>query len=149
MDRQNRKNTRIAYHYTDADGYSTSTSVVLEGELSDAEIDSIVNSLDDGEFFIPSQVGLIDLQAYLQTHDVVDNHTDIGHYDPFGENGSDHVWHTIDRESFERTTDDPTVGVTTKQLIASFKASADNWGVEKAQSRIKKDLFEGRGKLQN
>jgi hypothetical protein len=74
-------NTRVEYVYRDADNYKQFASVVLMGEITPEERARIAAGLDGSECFIPSQVGLEDLQPRM----------------PFFPNpDSDHVWHELD-----------------------------------------------------
>ena len=51
-------NTEISFLYTDASNYKASTTVVVEGAVTEAQKAAILASLDDGEYFIPGMVGL-------------------------------------------------------------------------------------------
>ena len=51
-------NTRICYLYRDSDNYKVHNMCVIHGELTDSQIDQILECCDMGEYFIPSQVGL-------------------------------------------------------------------------------------------
>jgi hypothetical protein len=48
--------------YRDADNYKQHESVVLYGVLCESDIQKIFSSLDDEDGFVPSAVGLDDLQ---------------------------------------------------------------------------------------
>lgn len=85
-------NTRIFYMYRDADNYKQNEEIILNGEISEEEIDTIFSKLDEGLYFIPSQVGLNDLQERMCS--------DIG--------DSDHVWHELIRGDINHTEDNPT-----------------------------------------
>ena len=77
------KNTLIIYEYRDASNYKVSSEeLVFKGKLSTAEIQSLLTDYgaDQMEGFIPSQVGLPDLQGELMKYDQQD-------YD------EDHCWH--------------------------------------------------------
>ena len=52
------RNTRITYLYRDADNYKTLNEVVIQGTFTDEEIDEMMAVCDQGEYFIPRQVGL-------------------------------------------------------------------------------------------
>lgn len=85
-------NTKISYMYRDADNYKQHEEVIIEGTISDEDKKFILNKRDDGSYFIPSQVGLDDLQEKM--------------YSPIGY--SDHVWHELHEEDIILTEDDPT-----------------------------------------
>jgi len=97
-------NTSIEYFYRDAGNYKTFETVVIKGVLSRADIQAF---LYDKQFFIPSQVGMTDLQPELWTE-------------------LDHVWHELD--VIEQTTEQPTTPLTAHELIHAFRdAKKDEW----------------------
>lgn len=98
-------NTEISYLYRDASNYKQHMTVVLSGVISDEDKQLIKAKLDDGEFFIPSQVGLPDLQEMM--------------IDGFDED-EDHVWHEL--LNIEITASDPTYDLTGDDLVRRFKA---------------------------
>lgn len=51
-------NTRIDYLYRDASNYKQPNSVVVSGLFTARQVGEILGCLNDGEYFIPSQVGL-------------------------------------------------------------------------------------------
>lgn len=51
-------NTKLALMYRDASNYKAHRDVVVEGEITEAQIAAIASKLQDGEFFIANQVGL-------------------------------------------------------------------------------------------
>ena len=59
-------NTLIEYMYRDASNYKKTNVAVLKGRISLGQIGLIESSLNDGEFFIPGQVGLQDLQGEFE-----------------------------------------------------------------------------------
>src|SRR5579875_1140471 len=94
------KNTRLAYCYRDASGYQQSEEIILVGELSFKR--DIQPYLYEGEFFIPDQVGLPNLQGRFEDFPAED----------------DHPWHTIADVSL--ADDAPTVQVTADELRQLF-----------------------------
>ena len=75
--------------------------------------------LESGEFFIPSQIGLPDLQSRLGKP------TD-----------DDHVWHHLTPEDFTPTPEPPTVKLTARGLRTQFRrAHATGWDVSAAMDR--------------
>jgi hypothetical protein len=97
-------NTSFEYLYRDAGNYKTFETVVLKGVL---HREDIMPFLYEGEYFIPSQVKLLDLQPDLKTE-------------------LDHVWHEI--VEIKSTDEKPTTPLTAKQLFAAFcEAKKDNW----------------------
>lgn len=76
-------NTKIRYMYRDAANYKVGHEIVLAGRLTHEQAERIVGSLDGREFFIPSQVGLRDIQGDFESGKSWDDE-------------DDHVWHTIE-----------------------------------------------------
>jgi hypothetical protein len=100
-------NTRIDYMYRDGANWQSYGHAVLAGELSDADRALIRENLDSGEYFIPSQVGLPDLQ-----------YKDATYYHP----DYDHVWHELNvDEDFEPTNAPPTVQFTAHEFAERFR----------------------------
>ena len=60
-------NTRLSYLYRDADNYKQAMSVVFKGPLSLEQAERLVQALDDEDGFVPSAVGLPDLQEGMST----------------------------------------------------------------------------------
>ena len=109
-------NTRISYLYRDAGNYKAYHDLVICGKLTLAQV---ALYLDSGEFFIPSQVGLPDLQAELGTP------TD-----------DDHVWHHLPSDAFTPTETSPTVRLTARTLLTRFRrAHTAGWDVSAAMAR--------------
>lgn len=124
-------NTKISYMYRDADNYKTHREEVLDGVLTAAQIRYLLNE-SGGEGFIPSQVGLPDLQVELMSYD-----PDYGEegYAPFGANGSDHVWHEI--TEIKQTDEEVTTKVSASQFYKSFVAAVkDGWDVKRAEKAL-------------
>lgn len=94
-----RVNTKISYLYRDADNYKMRHEVVIAGSMSEEQEKAIEDSLDEGVYFIPSQVGLPD--------------------DRFGSvTAADHPW--FEWVGVEPTADRPTLHVTAEELTAKF-----------------------------
>jgi hypothetical protein len=97
-------NTRISYLYRDACNYKKFNEVVISGVISEKRIKSL---LKEELFFIPSDVGLQDLQDEIFLSD-------------------DHIWHEF--EKIELTEEEPTVEIKAVLLIKKFKAAfSNNW----------------------
>lgn len=108
------ENTLISYMYRDADNYKIINEVVVSGLMSDEQIARIMATLDDGEFFIPTQVGLPanDMTSLGYSFDVQ----------------SDHPWFTLPGDGVTSTLRPPTEDMTADELVAKFeKAAADGW----------------------
>jgi len=97
-------NTHLEYLYRDAGNYKRFNDVVVAGVVKKGDIERY---LYEHQFFIPSEVGLPDLQPEVLTLD-------------------DHIWHEI--VGLEETADEPTVEMGAVQLIKGFKkAYAADW----------------------
>lgn len=101
-------NTRISYLYRDAGNYKVHNEVVVAGLVSVYDIDIIMDCLYDGEYFIPSQVGLPEKRFGELTED-------------------DHCWFELSKDGFELTEDEPDVDFSIRELTARFMESKDNW----------------------
>lgn len=99
--------TRVEYRYRDLHGCQQYGTAYLSGVLDGDQVADIEARLDEGEFFIPSQVGLRDLQADFAEGLVED---------------LDHVWHILDlrfpEEAEEGDSDDGFAGTTDWKGIA-------------------------------
>lgn len=105
-------NTLIEYEYRDAEGYSVFDIVIVKGSC--LQEDKIKDCYLDGEFFIPSQVGLPDLQE--------------------GWNSSrDHVNHKILR--IEPTEAPATMDISSVRLVWDFKRAKGKWDITAAMKR--------------
>ncbi len=98
-------NTQISYLYRDASNYKQHMMVVLSGVVSDEDKQLIKAKLDSGEFFIPSQVDLPDLQGMM-----------INGIDE----DEDHVWHEL--LGIKTTESKPTYELTSAELVSRFSA---------------------------
>jgi hypothetical protein len=106
-------NTSITYQYRDASNYKEFDTVIICGILS---LNDIKKYLYDKEFFIPSEIGLKDLQ-------------------PENLNQDDHIWHEI--LETKNTHEKPTANITAKKIIANFrKASLEEWNILEASKRL-------------
>lgn len=101
-------NTEISYTYTDASGYHTSNTVILKGELTNKQIQTIINCLDSKEFFIPKQVGLPEKR-----------------FDSISDD--DHPWFEISKNSFKETSDKSTLDISCLELYTNFLQAKGNW----------------------
>ena len=105
-------NTQFSYLYRDAWNFKKIHSVVLPGILT---LEQIEPFLREQTFFIPSEVGLPDLQE-----DVFKSY--------------DHIWHEI--ETIELTEDQSIGTIDATSLLANFKnASNQDWNEGKVFAR--------------
>ena len=106
-------NTLINYQYRDAANYKEFDTVIIHGQLS---LGNIEEYLYEKEFFIPSEIGLKDLQ-------------------PENLNSDDHIWHEI--LEIRHSLENPTVNITAEEIISNFrKASLEEWNILEASKRI-------------
>lgn len=97
-------NTKITYQYRDADNYKKWASVVIHGAI---QLSAISKFLFEKEFFIPSEIGLEDLQKL-----------------PF--KSCDHVWHEL--LSVSKVNEKPTHNIEADHLLQLLRqASKVEW----------------------
>lgn len=102
-------NTRIEYLYTDEDNYKVYNEAIIKGEISLNEVDTIMDCLDSGEFFIPHQVGLPEEKFPEVTE-------------------ADHPWFTLQGfELTEKPYNESLDVKDVKDLVARFKEARGNW----------------------
>ena len=102
-------NTKINYLYRDANNFKVHNEAVIEGLLTEQQMDDIINCLDEGEYFVPSAVSLPECK--------------FDKYDP----EADHPWFELYRDGFETTNNAPTVNVTAEELYQLFKKCDCHW----------------------
>jgi hypothetical protein len=107
-------NTRLDYMYRDADNYKQNTHVVMAGALTIEQAVAIVDGLGEDDGFVPSGVGLPDLQEQMVTD---------------WDEQSDHPYHEITGISLTVAT--PTVEMTAAEFIVLFAAA--DWSAEGAR----------------
>jgi len=95
-------NTRFCYLYRDACNYKTFNEIVISGTL---DFGQLFPFLKDKTFFIPSEVGLDNLQPEEWT-------------------ANDHIWHEI--EDIQSTMDIPTATIDATQLLKKFRIAYKN-----------------------
>ena len=102
-------NTRINYLYRDADNYKMPNSCIVAGKITPEQIDTIISTLDDGEYFIPRLVGLPEKK--------------FDTYDP----QSDHPFFELGPDSFEPTKARATIDLTVETLVEAFTRQKGKW----------------------
>ena len=95
-------NTRFSYLYRDGCNYKKFNEIVVEGVLAEEQL---IHFLREETFFIPSQVGLLDLQPEEWTVD-------------------DHIWHEI--EHLQMTLETPGIRLKAEQLLIKFELAHEN-----------------------
>jgi len=110
-------NTSIEYLYRDANNYKQYEEAILEGELTDEQKALILKHEDE---FIPSQVGLSDLQPRFLSFPSSD----------------DHVWHEMGR--INGTHHEPNMPMTAAEFAEKFRGIS--WDIEGAMKRLGLDV---------
>lgn len=99
-----KNNTIIHYRYTDANNYKAPGTFIVEGLLSNNQISQILDKFGEtSEGFIPSQIGIPDLQGELQSYDSEDH-------------GDDHCYHDI--TEIELTSEDPDTDMSAEKFLS-------------------------------
>ena len=102
-------NTRIEYLYRDADNYKVPNEAVVKGAASEEQIRSILDSLYEGEFFIPAAVGLPE-ERFSDWDDQ-----------------SDHPFFELCENDFSPTDDIPNCDISINDLMSAFVGMKDRW----------------------
>ena len=103
-------NTRIDFLYRDAANYKFPQHAVISGSITDMQIQTILGCLNDGEYFIPSQVGLP--CSYASPYEPCDD---------------DHPFCALSAQSFSETFSAEDTQITADELVAKFLAAKGNW----------------------
>lgn len=74
--------------------------MVLPGTFTDKQIQAIIGCLSDGEYFIPSEVGLPE--------------------DKYEGTDADHPWFELHKDDFSETEDDVTLNIKPEELVEKF-----------------------------
>lgn len=106
---ENIVNTKISYLYRDASNYKAYNEVIIKGKISPTQINQIMECLEDGEYFIPCQIGFPEIR--------------IGKVDP----EVDHCWFELELSSFQFTSEPETVEITAEELVQAFRKARGNW----------------------
>lgn len=102
-------NTCISYLYRDANNYKAHNECVVRGAISSEQTTIILSCLNDGEFFIPRQVGLPERKFDM--------------YDP----EADHPWFELHADGFAHTNAEPTCELDVETLVNAFLACKGDW----------------------
>lgn len=102
--------TKISYMYRDADNYKVQNECIINGMLTEEQQNQIISCLDEGQYFIPSMVGLSERQF-----DTWDDQVD-------------HPWFELEKTGFSQTKDSPTVACSAEELVSAFmQCNEHNW----------------------
>ena len=111
-------NTSVSYMYRDASNYKQAHVAVFAGRLSPTELATVLAAREDHAWFIPSQVGLPDLQERFGSR----------LYD------DDHVWHELDEDGIAPTDAPPDQDEDVHAFAARF--TDISWDVEQAMRDV-------------
>jgi hypothetical protein len=119
--------TVIPYLYRDAANYKQANEIVLDGELSSADIAAIESKLSDGEYFIPGDLAGLGVEE-LQPRSSGFPSTD------------DHVYHELELGSLEvqATVPEGTVVLSKDEFLKAFEAisNSEAWDVAGCMARL-------------
>lgn len=104
-------NTKIKYLYRDADNYKQHNEEIIAGTITEEQIQEIIETLNDGEYFIPHLIGFTEIFCGPITD-------------------SDHPYFELHQTDFEETEAEPTVNLTAEQLVAEFQKNKTEWEKE-------------------
>lgn len=103
-------NTRIEYLYRDADNYKVYNECVIQGEMTEEQEQRIIACLDEGEFFVPSRVGMPEKKFDTETE-------------------ADDPW--FEWRGIELTEHEPTLDIGANELVARFEKAENGWMEER------------------
>lgn len=101
-------NTRISYLYRDASNYKKYNEVVVEGVFTEDQIRTIISCLNDGEYFIPRQIGFPEVRFGKITED-------------------DHCWFELCEEDFEEVELGSTINLLPDEIVRRFESAKGRW----------------------
>lgn len=108
-------NTRLRYSYTDAEGETVTSGLVLAGLLTIEQVRDISRTQgQDG--FVPQSVGLPALQESERDWD----------------EDCDHAWHKLLR--IDATVAEPTIATTAREFAMRWSEASADWEAEAAAS---------------
>lgn len=102
-------NTKIEYLYRDAGNWKAYNEEIVKGAITKKQINEIMECLEDGDQFIPSQVDLGEVK--LEEEDTED----------------DTCWFELYENNFSITKQRPTVDLTVEELVENFKKRKHAW----------------------
>lgn len=103
-----RKNTRINYLYRDASNYKKHNEVIIPGTFTEEQIHTIIDCLQDGKHFIPSEVNLPEIRFGDRTE-------------------ADHPWFELSEDGFEETEAKVTCHISPEYLVELFLERKKVW----------------------
>lgn len=106
--RKDMQNTCIGYLYRDASNYKVYNKAIVPGRFSEEQIDRILSSLEDGEYFLPRKVGFEEEKFDDTTED-------------------DHLLFELTRNDFEPTSEKATVESSPEEIVKLFESAKGHW----------------------
>lgn len=104
-------NTTMHYTYCDGSNYKVLNTVILSGHITEEQKNQIQDCLDDGENFVPRQVGLPEKRFEIINED-------------------DGPYFELDVYcAFEDTEEKPTVDISVDELVNAFRRNKGCWDV--------------------
>lgn len=103
-----RKNTRINYLYRDASNYKKHNEVIIPGTFTEEQIHTIIDCLQGGEHFIPSEVNLPEIRFGDRTK-------------------ADHPWFELSKDGFEETEAKANCYISPEDLVKLFLERKKAW----------------------
>jgi hypothetical protein len=113
------------YEYRDKAGHVFAANIVLAGEMTDGLWQRMKRATDAGSGrFIAHQVRLPEVFAYLPGDHIRDPVFPDGYpYDP----ANDHCWHTLHRDAWQLTDEEPAEERTVEELVTEFDQCRQRW----------------------
>lgn len=102
-------NTELTYLYRDASNNKKFNTIIITGELTEEQQQIILGCREDGEYFIPSVVGLPEerFSSWIEAED--------------------HVWFELSTGFAYLTEDKAQMNLTAQGLVDKFLAAKGNW----------------------
>lgn len=121
--------TAIHYLYRDASNYKTGHNVLVKGVLTDEQIQEILDSLQDGEYFNPDDLKVPEIKRITPDGKITeDDHPfcELCEYDFEPIHIDEPVKSTVKVNGIKM----PVISVGAKELVERFKACRDKWTQE-------------------
>lgn len=118
--------TRIPYRYVDEANYKAHGDIILDGLLSEADVEAIRSKLSDREYFIPADLnlGIEEMQSQLSSFP----------------SSWDHVYHILDLDDLEqeRVVEEGASTIPARDFVAAFTsiAHSEAWDEASAMERL-------------
>ena len=93
----------------DADNYKKLNKIIVPGRYTDDQINEIISSLSERQWFIPSMIG-------FPEEKIDDKETD-----------ADHPWFELAASDFEPSNEKPDIDKSPEEIVALFKSMKGHW----------------------